>query len=483
MDQELYLFNTLHRKKELFTPITPPEVGLYSCGPTVYDRQHIGNMRAALFADLLKRVLLHHGYHVTHVRNITDVGHLVSDGDTGEDKMEKGAKREGKTAWDIAQYYTDLYHNDVHDLNTLPPDIEPKATDHIQEQINLIKALEEKGFTYVIDDGVYFDTSNLADYGKLALLDIEGLQEGARVLANAQKRNATDFALWKFSPEDSQREMEWESPWGDGRKGFPGWHIECSAMSMKYLGETFDIHTGGIDHVPVHHTNEIAQSESATGKPFANFWLHNEFLALDGETKMSKSAGTFLTMDDITSKGYHPLDFRFATLQAHYRSHMAFSWAVMDAAREARERVNQFARNIYSLRETKPELDNAKYLSDIEDRFFEALNDDLNTPAALGVLFELVKEINLQVKNKALAVSPNDIWEFLVKADTILGLSIEMTVTASQDIPEEVEQLLAQRQLARDNRDYEASDRLRDELADLGWIVEDTDEGQNVHKK
>jgi len=346
MDETLYLYNTLHRKKEAFSPITPPEVGLYSCGPTVYDQQHLGNMRAVLFTDLLKRVLLSNGYHVTHVRNITDVGHLVSDGDEGEDKMEKGAKREGKTAWDIAKHYTEIFHKDVAELFTLPPDIEPKATDHIQEQIDLIKQLDEKGLTYVIDDGVYFDTSKITDYGKLALLDIEGLQEGARVLANAQKKNATDFALWKFSPEDSQREMEWESPWGNGRKGFPGWHIECSAMSMKYLGQTFDIHTGGIDHVPVHHTNEIAQSESATGKPFANFWLHNEFLALDGDAKMSKSAGTFLTLDSIKEKGYSPLDYRFASLQTHYRQHMTFSWAVMDAAREGRERLNQFARTV-----------------------------------------------------------------------------------------------------------------------------------------
>ncbi len=480
MDEQLYLYNTLHRRKEAFTPINPPEVGFYSCGPTVYDRQHLGNMRAVLFADLLKRVLLMNGYNVTHVRNITDVGHLVSDGDEGEDKMEKGAKREGKTAFEIAEYYTKIFHDDVASLQTLPPTIEPKATDHIPEQIDLIKQLEEKGFTYTISDGVYFDTSELSDYGKLALLDLEGLQEGARIEKNSEKKNSTDFALWKFSPKDSQREMEWESPWG---KGFPGWHLECSAMAMKYLGQTFDIHTGGIDHVPVHHTNEIAQSESATGKPFANYWLHNEFLALDGDAKMSKSAGTFLTLDSLTEKGYSPLDFKFATLQAHYRSHMKFSWAILDSAKEGRERLNQFVRTIYSLRDGKVVDQDKKYLSDKEDAFKEAVNDDLNAPTALAIVFDLVKDINSQLANNTLAVSPGAIWKWLLKSDEVLGLDLEAMAKTTEDLPPEIEELLARRQIARDQRDFEASDRLRDQIDQLGWTVEDTNSGQKVHKK
>ncbi len=481
MDETLYLYNTLHRRKEPFTPINPPEAGLYTCGPTVYDHAHIGNMRAFLFADLLKRVLLFNGYQVTHVMNITDVGHLVSDSDEGEDKMEKGARREGKTAWQIAEEYTNIFHDEVRELNILPPDIEPKATAHIPEQIELIEQLEAKGFTYLIDDGVYFDTSKLDDYGKLAKLDIEGLQEGARVEKNSQKRNLTDFALWKFSPTDAQRDMEWESPWG---KGFPGWHIECSAMSMKYLGQTFDIHTGGVDHIPVHHTNEIAQSESATGKPFVNIWMHNEHLLLgEEEKKMSKSAGTFITLADLKQRGYHPLDYRFATLQTLYRSRMQFTWAVMDAAREGRKRLNNFAQTMYAMRDKKVEPSNEKYLSDQADAFHEAINDDLNAPAAMAVVFDLIKEVNTQIANNALAVSPQSVWEWLLKADKVLGLDLQHVGMAIEaDLPPEVEELLARRQTARDNRDYEASDRLRDQLAELGWVVEDTSEGQKVKR-
>ena len=473
----LVLHNTLHRRKEPFAPLNPPDVGLYTCGPTVYHYAHIGNLRSYVFADVLKRVLMANGYQVNHIMNITDVGHLTDDADAGEDKMEKGARREGKTVWDIAQFYTDAFLHDVQRLNILPATMMTKATDHIAEQIALIKMLEENGFTYVIDDGVYFDTSKFPTYGALAKLDVEHLKAGARVEMNSQKRNITDFALWKFSPKGAQRAMEWDSPWG---KGFPGWHIECSAMAMKYLGQTFDIHTGGIDHIPVHHTNELAQSEAATGKPYVRFWLHNEFVVLSEGEKMSKSAENFLRLQSITDEGYHALDYRFLCLNSHYRTPLAFSWAAMDAAREGRERINQFVRRIADLRELNIETEKKKYLSDKEDAFMAAVNDDLNTPAALAVVFDLIKDINSQLANNTLSVSPNDIWNLLTDFDRVLGLDLEAVAKAAAELPPAVQELLARRQAARDQRDFEASDRLRDLIKEQGYLVEDTADGQKV---
>lgn len=480
MDTTLYLYNTLHRKKEIFEPINPPEVGFYSCGPTVYDYQHIGNMRAFLTADLIKRILTYNGYQVTHVMNITDVGHLASDADTGEDKIEKGARREGKTAWEIAEFYTDKYLEDCKALNIIPPDVQPRATEHIKDQIKLIQELEEKGYTYVIDDGVYFDTSKFPSYGALARLNLEDQEEGARVAVNPQKKNPSDFALWKFSPADKTREMEWESPWG---KGFPGWHIECSAMSMKYLGKTFDIHSGGMDHIPVHHTNEIAQSEAATEKPFVKYWLHNEFLVTGDDEKMAKSKGTFITIDSLIKDGYDPLDYRFSILQTHYRSPMTFSLAMMDAAREGRARLNQFARLIYSIREKAVENTKDKYLRKKKEEFHAAINDDFNTPQALAVVFELVKDINSQISNDTLSVSPLSIWEWLLDVDKVLGLKLKQTAELAAEVPPEIEELLARRQAARSAKDWETSDKLRDKISSLGWVVEDTDEGQKAYKK
>lgn len=477
MTSPIYFYNTLHRRKEPFTPMNPPEVGFYSCGPTVYHYAHIGNLRSYVFADVLKRVLAANGYHVTHVMNITDVGHLTDDADAGEDKMEKGARREGKTVWEIAQYYTDVFQEDLRALNIEPPTLWTKATDHISEQIAMIQALEKKGYTYVTDDGVYFDTAKFPTYGALAKLDLENLKAGARVEMNEQKRNPSDFALWKFSPKDAKRAMEWESPWG---KGFPGWHIECSAMSMKYLGETFDIHTGGIDHIPVHHTNEIAQSEGMTGKPFVHYWMHNEFVVLSGDQKMSKSADNFLRLQSVIDQGYSPLDYRFLCLNTHYRSPLAFSWAAMDAAREGRERVNQFARRIYGLRDSAPTETDTKYLSGKDDAFWAAVNDDLNTPAALGVMFEMIKDVNSQMANNTLAVAPNDLWKLLLSWDNVLGLKLEDVVKAAAEIPAQVQELLARRQAAREQRDWKASDHIRDEIKQLGYAVEDTDQGQQV---
>lgn len=477
MDDTLVLYNTLHRRKEPFTPLNPPDVSFYSCGPTVYNYAHIGNLRSYIFADTLKRVLMMNGYSVNHIMNITDVGHLTDDADAGEDKMEKGARREGKTVWDVAQFYTDAFMADIKALNILPPVRYTKATDHIKEQIDLIKSLEQKGYTYVIDDGVYFDTSKFAGYGAMAKLDIENLKAGARVELNSQKRNVTDFALWKCSPKEEKRAMEWESPWG---KGFPGWHIECSAMAMKYLGQTFDIHTGGIDHIPVHHTNEIAQSEAATGKPFVRFWLHNEFVVLSKGEKMSKSAENFLRLQSVLEKGYSALDYRFLALNTHYRSPLSFSWTAMDAAREGRERLNQFVRRVHDLLNGPAMSSDKKYLSGKEDAFAKAVNDDLNTPAALGIVFDLVKDINSQLANDTLAISPKDLWTLLLKWDEVLGLRLADVAKAAAELPTAVQELLARRQAARDNRDFAASDRLRDLIRDQGYLVEDTSDGQKV---
>ncbi|HKZ34226.1 MAG TPA: cysteine--tRNA ligase, partial [Candidatus Nanoarchaeia archaeon] len=314
------LYNTLTRKKEVFKPLKKGQVGVYTCGPTVYWYQHIGNLRTYIFADILKRVFLYNNYKVKHIINVTDVGHLTSDADTGEDKIERAAKREGKTAREIADYYLRIFQEDFKKLNILEPNSWPKATEHIKEQIELIKKLEEKGFTYKTNDGIYFNTGKLKDYGKLARLKIRGLQAGKRI-SLGEKKNKTDFALWKFSPLGEKRQQEWDSPWGIG---FPGWHIECSAMSMKYLGENFDIHTGGQDHIQIHHTNEIAQSEAATGKPFVRYWLHGAWLLFRGR-KISKSLGGLYTISELEKLGFEPIDFRYLCLGTHYRKPLSFT--------------------------------------------------------------------------------------------------------------------------------------------------------------
>ena len=330
----IQFFDTYTRTTREFQPLQPPEVGLYTCGPTVYDYAHIGNLRTYIFEDILRRTLEFNGYRVKHVMNITDVGHLVSDADSGEDKMEKGSRRTGKSAWEIAEFYTQAFRQDLKHLNIQEPVIWCKATDHIAEQINLIRCIEEKGYTYRTSDGIYFDTSKLPSYGYLGRLDIEGLQAGQRI-DMGEKRNPTDFALWKFSPTDQQRQMEWESLWG---KGFPGWHIECSAMSEKYLGSYFDIHCGGEDHITVHHSNEIAQTEACYGTRLANFWLHGYFLQLD-DAKMSKSAGEFLRVQLLIDKGYDPLAYRFFCFSASYRAKLNFNWEGLDGAAKALDRL------------------------------------------------------------------------------------------------------------------------------------------------
>jgi len=459
------LFNTATREKEIFTP-QEEVVKLYTCGPTVYNYAHIGNLRSFLFEDILKRVLLYNGFKVRHVMNITDVGHLVSDGDTGDDKMEKGAARENKSVWDVARFYTDAVLADFKALNLLPADVFCRATDTIPEQIELIRRLEEKGFTYLIEDGVYFDTSKFPAYTRFARLNPEALMAGARVEMHAGKRNITDFALWKFSPKEQKRQMEWESPWG---KGFPGWHIECSAMAMKYLGETLDIHCGGIDHIPVHHTNEIAQSEAATGKPFSRYWMHGEFLVLEKE-KMAKSGGHFIILKTLMDKGISPMAYRFFCLSAHYRAPLTFSWEIIENA----------AKGYESLISKLTELHNHKdVISGNEDgalfreSFLADINDDLNMPRALAVLWEMLRAPALSNQAKIALVA-----EF----DQVLGLGLAGIQGSFIDVPEDIRRLLSERESARQARDFKRSDDIRDELAQKGYRVIDSKNGAKVEK-
>lgn len=465
---DIILFNTLGRQKQVFTPITPGKAGLYTCGPTVYDYQHIGNFRTFLFEDLLKRVLVYNGYDVTHIMNITDVGHLVSDADEGEDKMEKGSARTGKTVWEIAEYYTQFFLDDAKALNLIPPTRYTKATEYIKEQIDMIKCLDDKGYTYVTSDGVYFDTSKISDYGKLANLDIEGLEEGSRIQFSTEKKNKTDFALWKFSPKDEKRQMEWDSPWG---KGFPGWHIECSAMSRKYLGDTFDIHCGGIDHVPIHHTNEIAQSEACTGKPFAHYWMHGAFLE-EESGKMSKSKGEFLRVETLIKHGYTPLDYRYLCLGTHYRKRLLFSWEILEQAKTAMTRLKQ---NIQQIRDdAKKNFDerDASMPEGEREKFLEAVNDDLNMPQALAVLWGVVRNDKLTSIEKK-----NLINDF----NRVLGLDLDKDLEAGNtNVPAEIMELVEKRIAAKKARDFKKADSLRDELKALGWEVLDKKDGVEV---
>lgn len=460
MTDQIRLYNTKSKKIEVFTPLKPGTARVYSCGPTVYHYQHLGNMRAAVFADTLHKTLLAYGYEVAHVINITDVGHLTDDGDAGEDKLEKGSRREGKSAWDIAKLYTAAYFKDLSMLNIqLDEYIFPRATEHIPEQINLIQNLEEKGYTYLIEDGVYFDTSKFEAYPDFAHLDVEGLRSGARVEENKDKRNVTDFVLWKFSPKDEQRQMEWESPWG---KGFPGWHIECSAMSMKYLGEYFDIHTGGIEHIPVHHTNEIAQSECATGSPYVNYWMHNNHL-LDLTGKMSKSNGDFLTLSTLVEKGYNPLAYRYFLMSAQYRKELTFSFPALDAAASAYEKLVTFCKN----NAIKTDATNELY----KETFYTTLADDLNTPQALAVIWNMVKDVRLSAEEK---------YGTLMHFDRTLGLGLSEVARVEVMITDEVQSLLDERSLARTEKNFTESDRLREIIAAHGFTVKDTDKGQEI---
>lgn len=456
----LKLYNTLTRKEEIFKQLKPGKIGFYTCGPTVYDYAHIGNLRTYIFEDVLKRVLLFNGFKVKHVMNITDVGHLTSEADTGEDKLEKGAKREGKSAWEIAEYYTEKFKQDMRKLNILEPDIWCKATDHIQEQISLIKKLEKKGFTYQIEDGIYFDSNKLKDYGKLARLNIKGLQAGARVDVKG-KKNKTDFALWKFSPENEQRQMEWDSPWG---KGFPGWHIECSAMAMKYLGESFDIHCGGMDHPPVHHTNEIAQSEAATGKKFVRYWMHGEFLTLKDQ-KMSKSTGGFITLESLEKKWFDALAYRYLCLGTSYRKQLMFDEEGLRGAQAGYDRLKEKVLDILD------EKENIGDAGRYEKKFLAAINDDLNMPRAIAVVWELIKDNKVGGKKKYAA---------LMQFDRILGLGLKGI--KKEIIPDEITKLAEARLTARKGRDWKMADILRERIKEKGYLVEDSEDGFKVKK-
>ena len=465
--KQIRVFNTLGRTLQVFEPIHPGFVGMYTCGPTVYGRAHIGNMRAYVFADVVKRVLTYYGYKVKHVMNITDVGHLTSDADEGEDKMVKAARENHTTAWEISRMWTKQFFEDTAALNVIPVDIPCPATQHIPEQIALSRRLEEKGFTYITSDGVYYDTSKFPRYAEFAKLDVEGLQAGFRI-DMAEKRNKTDFALWKFSKPTEHRDMEWDSPWG---KGFPGWHIECSAMSMKYLGENFDLHTGGIDHIPIHHTNEIAQSEAATGKRFVNYWLHCDFLTMSDSEKMSKSLGNVVNLDTLRENNIDPLAFRYMCLTAHYRTQLLYSREILASASTSYRKLKSATADLKKAVGELPATlgpDARKYLSQFEDSVF----NDFNTPQALAVTWTMLKDAS---------VTPGEKLYLLLDFDKVFGLSLESASDSEEDqIPEKVNELVAQRQEYRKNKQWDLADQIRNEIQALGYSIKDTKEGVKV---
>jgi len=462
MPRALTFYDNYTRSLRPFVPLNPGgDVGLYACGPTVYDYQHIGNFRTFMFVDTLRRVLEWNGYSVRHVMNVTDVGHLTSDADTGEDKMEKGSRRTGKTAWEIARLYTDAFLVDMKRLDIESPTVLSRATDHIPEQIAFIADIEKNGYAYRTSDGVYFDTAKQKDYGHLARLDVKGLEAGKRVDLG-EKRHATDFALWKFSPPGERRQMEWDSPWG---KGFPGWHIECSAMAQKYLGDFFDIHCGGEDHIPVHHTNEIAQTEARVGTRLANFWMHGYFL-LQNDAKMAKSAGEFLRVDSLIERGYDPLAYRYLCLTAHYRGQLNFTWDALDSAAIALDRMRN---GLYELRDAgAAEPDSAMI-----ERFGNDINDDLNVPRALALAWETLRgNLPPAVKRATLLVF-----------DRVFGLSLAAWEPKVDIVPEAVRALAEARSAARKSKNWAEADRLRGEIAASGWEMEDRADGYGLKRR
>ena len=462
MPKALTFYDNFTRSLRPFVPLNPGgDVGLYACGPTVYDYQHIGNFRTFMFVDTLRRVLEWNGYSVRHVMNVTDVGHLTSDADTGEDKMEKGSRRTGKTAWEIARLYTDAFLVDMKRLDIENPTVLSRATDHIPEQIAFIADIEKNGYAYRTSDGVYFDTAKQKDYGHLARLDVKGLEAGKRVELG-EKRHATDFALWKFSPPGERRQMEWDSPWG---KGFPGWHIECSAMAQKYLGDFFDIHCGGEDHIPVHHTNEIAQTEARVGTRLANFWMHGYFL-LQNDAKMAKSAGEFLRIDSLIERGYDPLAYRYLCLTAHYRGQLNFTWDALDSAAIALDRMRN---GLYALRDAGAAEPDPAMIG----RFGNDINDDLNVPRALALAWETLRgDLPPAVKRAT-----------LLAFDRVFGLSLAAWEPKVDVIPEAVRALAEARSAARKSKNWAEADRLRGEIAASGWEMEDRADGYGLKRR
>ena len=460
---DIFFYNTLTRKKEILKPIDEKEVRIYSCGPTVYKDATIGNMRTNIFQDILRRVLRYNGYKIKHVMNITDVGHLVSDGDDGEDKMIKSAKEEHKSPIEIAEYYTKLFFEDLKALNIETPEIICKATDHIKEMLEYVETLVEKGYAYETSTAIYFDVSKLDKYPILSNLNVENQKAGARVEVDKEKKNPYDFALWIKAPENHL--MKWDSPWGPS---YPGWHIECSAMGQKYLGQQFDIHTGGIDLIPTHHENEIAQSKGYCGKIPANYWLHGEYLLINGG-KMSKSLGNVYLLKDIINKGYNPLTYKLFSYSSHYRNKLNFTWEGMDAAEKSLERL----KNGYKLHLNGTEIVEDEVINQYEGRFHKAINDDLNMPLAMGVVWEVIRN---EKKSSKFA-------ELLLKFDKVMGLKIDEEDSKQNDIPEEIMRLIEERRIARENKDWAASDRLRDLINDKGYNIKDTKDGMEITKK
>ncbi|GBU23230.1 cysteinyl-tRNA synthetase [Fibrobacteres bacterium R8-0-B4] len=483
MPKNLFLYNTAAAAKELFVPVNDP-VAIYCCGPTVYNYAHIGNLRTYIFEDVLKRALLWCGYGVRHVVNITDVGHLVSDADTGEDKMEKGAEREGKSVWDVAAFYTERFMADIVSLAVLPPDLWPKATEHIPQMIALIKTLEEKGFTYRTGDGIYFDTAKFPTYCNFARIDPSSLRAGERV-DMGEKRSATDFALWKFSPADSKRQMEWQSPWG---VGFPGWHIECSAMSLAHLPQPLDIHCGGMDHIRVHHTNEIAQTEAATGKKCARYWMHGEFLVLD-KGKMAKSGGNFVTLSTLKEHGISPLGYRMFCYTAHYRTPLTFSF---EGALSAEQGLANLRKAILSIDKPQDGGIDIEHVDKALKPFTEAICDDLNMPRAMAALWEGLRGDIMTGAEKL---------EFVREVDKVLGLDLlkangggaeaaeiteecggyRITLTAKGVLPQSLKDAIVERAAGRKKakaaKDFAAADKIRAELTEAGIEIKDMPDG------
>lgn len=457
----LFLFNTATRRTEPFTPLDGNNVRIYSCGPTVYSTATIGNLRSALLADLLKRTLRFLGYEVLHIMNITDVGHLTHNEEAlGQDKIEMAANRENKSAREIADFYTAQFMNDIERLHIIPAESYPRATEYIDAQIELIKILESKGFTYATSDGIYFDTAQFPDYGKLSGQKNEEKEEGARVEKNIEKRNASDFALWKFSATDSKRQMEWSSPWG---VGFPGWHIECSAMSRALLGQPFDIHTGGIDLISPHHENEIAQSVVAFGQPLARYWLHGEFIMIDGG-KMAKSLGNIYTMDDIVKQGFNPLAYRYLILTAHYRSKLNFTFEALQGAQNAFNNIRDEVRTWNA---------SSRISTEFIARFRDIIEDDLDMPGVLALTWELIKsDLDSAIKSAT-----------LLKFDEVLGLHLDQWIAQPLLIPPSIEALAQQRHAARMTKDFSAADSFRDQIHEAGYVVEDTSEGYLIKEK
>ena len=461
---DIYFYNTLTKKKEKFEPIDEKEVRIYSCGPTVYKDATIGNMRTNIFQDVLRRVLKYNGYKIKHAMNITDVGHLVSDADEGEDKMIKSAKEMHKSPLEIAKYYTELFFEDLKKLNIETPEIICKATDHIPDMIKYVEKLLKNGYAYETDTAIYFDISKLDKYGILSGVNLDEQKAGARVDVDSQKRNPYDFALWIKAPENHL--MKWESPWG---LSYPGWHIECSAMGQKYLGEVFDIHTGGIDLIPTHHENEIAQSKGACGKIPARFWIHGEYLLIDGG-KMSKSLNNVYLVKDIEQRGYDPLVYRLFTYSSSYRNKINFTWDVMDANAKALEKLREgYQKHLQGKEDVEDEV-----VTNFEEEFHKAINDDLNMPLAMSVVWDVIKYPKKSIK----------LAELLKKFDGVMALSIDKEIKKKDyEIPEEIIKIAKEREKTRKNKDWAKSDELRDLISKKGFLIKDSQNGYKIEKK